>query len=61
MVGPSCDLLIWVAGRLPQLDHTSLLAHGTYDYEFFIWSSNREVYEIVLDDLNLEDMGVVLH
>jgi hypothetical protein len=61
MAGPSHDLLVWVAGRLLQLDCTSLLAHGTYNCEFFIWSSNREEYEIVLDDLNLEDMGIVLH
>jgi hypothetical protein len=60
MAGPSCELLVWVTGRLPQLDCTSFLAHGTYDTELFIWSSPREEYEIVLDDLNLEDMGVSL-
>ena len=56
MAGPSRDLLVWVVDQLPPIDPTSLLARGTYNTELFAWSNAREEYEIVLDNLSLEDI-----
>jgi hypothetical protein len=41
-------------------DSTSLLSRGTYQFEQFRWSPVAEEYEIVLDDLELEDIGISL-
>jgi len=42
------------------VDSTSLLARGTYQFEQFRWSPVAEEYEIILDDLDLEDIGISL-
>jgi hypothetical protein len=45
------ELLSSIARSSPAVSPTSLLARGTYDREYFKWSGTREVYEIVLDDV----------
>jgi len=52
--------MLWIAKRSPQPEPTSLLARGTYDQELFRWSNAWEEYEIVLDNLGLDDIGFSL-
>jgi hypothetical protein len=60
LAGPSRDLLIWITAHFEPDDPTSLLARGTFDTETFSWSSAREEYEIVLDNLDLTDLGFLM-
>ena len=60
LAGPSRDLFVWIVDQLPPVEPTSLLARGTYNMELFTWSNAREEYEIVLDNLSLEDVGFSL-
>jgi hypothetical protein len=50
----SRELFVWIAKGI-HVNPTSLLARGAFDVEHFTWSNGREEYEIVLDDLNLEE------
>lgn len=57
--GPYRDTLTWLATELPAVDPTSVSARGTFTTETFRWNSLYERYEIVLDDLQLEDVGLL--
>ena len=55
------DALTWVAQELPPVDPTSISARGTFPSEVLRWNGLYERYEIVLDDLQLEDVGLLTH
>jgi hypothetical protein len=55
------DALTWVAQELPPVDPTSISARGTFPAEVLRWNGFYERYEIVLDDLQLEDVGLLVH
>jgi hypothetical protein len=57
-VGPYCDALIWLACETPEVNTTSMGACRTYTSKQFHWNSNYECYEIMLDDLDLKDLGI---
>ncbi|KAF9517550.1 hypothetical protein BS47DRAFT_1359580 [Hydnum rufescens UP504] len=53
------DALTWAAREIPEIDPTSIGAQGTYSSEQFRWNRLYERYEVILDDLNLDDIGVL--
>ena len=57
--GPYRDTLTWLAHELPAVEPTSASARGTFTAEVFRWNNFYERYEIVLDDLGLEDVGLL--
>ena len=57
--GPYHDTLTWLTHELPAVEPTSASVHGTFTAEVFRWNDFYERYEIVLDDLGLEDIGLL--
>jgi hypothetical protein len=57
-IGPYHDTLIWLACETPEVNPTSMGAQGTYVGKQFRWNGNYECYKIMLDDLNLKDLGI---
>ncbi|KAF9504300.1 hypothetical protein BS47DRAFT_1401549 [Hydnum rufescens UP504] len=57
--GPHQTMLKWLAQTTLGVNPTSLTAHGTYAGEQFQWNGWFEHYKIMLDDLDLEDMGIL--
>jgi hypothetical protein len=57
--GPHRGMLKWVAQTVPEVDPTSLTAQGTYGGEQFHWNGLFECYEIMFDNLDLEDVGLL--
>jgi hypothetical protein len=57
--GPFRDTLIWLAQELPAVEPTSVSARGTYTSEAFRWNPIYERFEIIIDDLQLEDYGLL--
>jgi hypothetical protein len=58
-IGPYHDTLIWLAHKTPEVDPTSMGAQGMHTGKQFCWNSNYKHYKIMLDDLNLEDLGIL--
>ena len=55
------DTLTWVMQELPPVDPTSISAQGTFPSEELQWNSLYERYKIILDNLQLEDVGLLTH
>jgi hypothetical protein len=59
-VGPYRVTLEWLTRAIPEeVDSTSLTAQGTYVGEQFHWNRWFECYEIMFDNLDLEDIGLL--
>jgi hypothetical protein len=58
-IGPCHDALIWLACKTPEVNPTSMGAQGMYTGEQFCWNSNYKHYKIMLNDLDLEDLGIL--
>jgi hypothetical protein len=58
-IGPYHDALIWLAHETLEVNPTSMGAQGTYAGEQFHWNSIYEHYEIMLNNLDLEDLGIL--
>jgi hypothetical protein len=58
-LGSHCDVLVWLAHKILEVDPTSIGAQGTYAGKQFRWNGWFERYEITLDDLGLNDLGLL--
>jgi hypothetical protein len=57
--GPHRGMLKWLAQTIPEVDPTSLTAWGMYTGEQFRWNGLFECYEIMFNNLDLEDIGLL--
>jgi hypothetical protein len=57
--GPHRVTLKWLARAIPEVNPTSLTAQGMYAGEQFCWNGWFEHYEIMFDNLDLKDVGLL--
>jgi hypothetical protein len=58
-LGSHHNVLVWLPHKIMEVDPTSIGAQGRYAGEQFRWNGWFKRYEIMLDDLGLNDLGLL--